>query len=215
MTEFLETYRRSLRNLTENARTELDPEGWSSTTVERPGMWAGANAPRAYFTAGLYVSEATPQLFPKMDTFYVPRGSRQLVRPYVRMPQGVPVSDYRMGVELPAALRYVAVDPLGSGATPAVKRAAESRADDVPMARYELSYDAPPGQGMELSIRWGDETGHTLTYQPAVGTGGTFGWRHMSAAVTAPPGAASAHPLITKWQDRGVTGNLTAMLGRW
>lgn len=185
---------------------EMDEEGWKEAEVSKRGAWVKGGSDRAYLVSGIYAPKRGPQHFPKMEAFHVPRGSRQLMRPYLQLPQGAPTTGYRMVVEAPSALKYIAVDPLGGGIDPVVEELGRGRADDIAMTRHGISYDMLPGQGMELSMRWGDGTGHTLTYQPTIATGGTFDWRHLSMKITAPTGAVSAHPLIIKWQNRGITG---------
>ncbi|MBM3475730.1 MAG: hypothetical protein FJX75_20890 [Armatimonadetes bacterium] len=187
-------------------RTAAPQAGWSPAVAQGGGLWAEAGAQEARFAAALFVGERGPQLFPKMDTFYVPRGSRQLLRCYVHAPQDVPSEAYRMVVEAPASLKFVAFDPLGGGAITEVKQGAASPVGGVEMTRHEIAYDALPGQGFELAMRWGDKTEHTMTYEPTIAGGGTFDWRHMSMVVKPPPGAVSAHPLIIKWQNRGIVG---------
>ncbi|MGC9319429.1 MAG: hypothetical protein ACP5KN_15455, partial [Armatimonadota bacterium] len=192
-------------------RTDAPPEGWRET-IEREG-WALTDAaglwPRdaeeVYATCGLYVGERGPQMFPKLNTFYLPRGSAQLMRVYVHTSAEVPSDDYRMVVETPEALEYHALEAI-SGTPPEVASEPAEPAGEVAMTRHLLSYEALPGDGMELSIRWGDEHNMTTAYQPVLTSGGTHDWRHMSTTVTAPENAASAHPLIIKWQNRGITG---------
>ncbi|HUS80763.1 MAG TPA: hypothetical protein VM283_05805, partial [Armatimonadota bacterium] len=189
----------------EGWRAALPGEGWAAAVADAAGMWPAAGAQAAWFVRGLYVGEPGPQLFPKLDTFYIPRGSRQLMRFYVHAPLDVPADDYAMMVEAPASLRYVAVEPV-SGGSPQVERVAEFREGETDMARYRVGYDLIPRQGLELSMRWGDATDHTLTYEPTIAAGGSFDWRHLSMTITPPAGAVSAHPLIIKWQSRGITG---------
>jgi len=184
----------------------LPREGWPSAHKREGGLWVPGDAREAEFVAALYVGERGPQLFPKMDTFHLPRGSRQLLRPYLHAPRDLPSERYRMIVEAPAVLKRIAVDPLGSGAIAEVRQRPAAALDGVRMTRHEVSYDALPGQGFELSMRWGDKTEHTLEYQPTITGGGTCGWRRMTMTVEPPPGAVSAHPLIIKWQNRGIVG---------
>jgi len=187
-------------------RTQAPEQGWTPAVARPDAMWADGQAREAHFATALYVGDRGPQLFPKMDTFYLPRGSQQLLRCYVHAPQEVPSTGYRMVVEAPASLHYIATDPLGGGAAPEVTEAGGSEVGGVGIKRYHVAYDMLPGQGFELSMRWGDATGHTLSYQPTITAGGTLNWRHLSMTLKPPPGAVSAHPLIIKWQDRGITG---------
>ncbi|MGD9497908.1 MAG: hypothetical protein AB7Y46_16515 [Armatimonadota bacterium] len=181
----------------------IAPEGWETVAGEALAWPVGAR--QQFLACGIYVGQRGPQLFPKLTTFYLPRGSSQLMRCYVHMPPEVPAEGYRMVVEAPAGLRYVAVEPI-SGMPPEVVEAARFELRGTAMARHHLTWPTPPGQGMELSMRWGDAHNTTIGYQTALSTGGTHGWRRLSATVTAPEGAVSAHPLIIKWQDRGITG---------
>ncbi|MEA3401598.1 MAG: carbohydrate-binding family 9-like protein [Armatimonadota bacterium] len=186
----------------EGWRQEIDRDGWeliASAQLWRPG------AEEVYAACGLYVGERGPQMFPKLTTFHLPRGSAQLMRVYVHAPVDVPSDDYRMVVEAPAELEYRALEVIG-GTPPEVSSEPAEEAGGVEMARHLLSYGTAPAAGMDLSIRWGDENGASLGYQPALTSGGTHDWRHLSATITAPEGAASAHPLIIKWQNRSITG---------
>ncbi|MGQ9729643.1 MAG: hypothetical protein ACUVX8_00075, partial [Candidatus Zipacnadales bacterium] len=189
-------------------RRWLSGERWREAVGEFSALWPDSVEPRNALVWAVFVSEPKPQLFPKLDTFYIPRGSKQLLRPYIHMPGEAPSAGYRMVVEVPAKLRYWACDSLGSGQAPQVVAdgGGTFECEGLPMARYILDYEMLPGQGMELSIRWGDRNGDTLTYQPTITAGGTFDWRHLSMEVTAPRGAVTAHPLIIKWQERGITG---------
>lgn len=186
--------------------TALRADGWALVSPAGTSFWPNADARKAWFVAVLYVGQTGPQIFPRMSIFYVPRGSRQLVRPYVHAPQDVRSEGYRMIVELPALLKYVAFDPLGCGASAQVRQGPASPVEGVEMTRYEVAYDQLPGQGFELAMGWKDKGGRTISYEPAITAGGTFDWRRMSAVVKPPVGAVSAHPLIIKWQGRGIVG---------
>ncbi len=184
------------------ALAELPEAGWLDGDVPP----TASEASQGFLAAAVYVGEPRPQFFPNMDTFHAPRGSAQLMRLYVHPAAGIPSSEYRMVVELPERMRYAAADPLGGGAVPTVTRAGRLQSDGATLARHHVDFSRMPGQGMELSMRWGDETGHTLTYQPTIATGGTHDWQHLSMTVTAPKGAVDVHPLIIKWQSRGIVG---------
>ncbi len=186
-------------------REEVSQEGWRAAKPSEAGIWTPDGSKQAYFVCALYAGGAEPQLFPKLDTFYLPRGSQQLMRFYVHAPAKIPSEQYRMVVEAPAALKYVAVEPV-SGGDPNVVRADTFEDAGTQMARYHVEYDMIPRQGMELSMRWGNEAGTTLMYMPTLRAGGAFDWRHLSMVITPPLGAVSAHPLIIKWQNRGITG---------
>ncbi len=188
----------------EGWQTAIDPVDWELAGADDVASWP-EDAEECFLVCGLYVGEPRPPLFPKLTTFHLPRGSAQLMRFYVHLAADVSSEGYRMVVEVPAAMQHRAVEAI-SGMPPEVTEAARFELDGTPMARYHLNYDAPPGAGMELSIRWGDAHGGNLGYETALSSGGTHGWRHVSGTVTAPDGAVSAHPLIVKWQDRGITG---------
>ncbi|MFW5868603.1 MAG: hypothetical protein ACOCX2_12340, partial [Armatimonadota bacterium] len=162
-------------------------------------------ADEQWLLCALYLSEPTPQLFPKMTTFYLPRGSRQLMKLYAHIPAGVPTQQYRMVVDAPSGLIYRAVDA-GGGVPPTVSEAGTWTDAGVPMTRYHVDYETLPGEGMEISLRWADESNTTIAYEPSLASGGTHDWRHMQMTVTSPGNAESVHPLIIKWQDRGITG---------
>ncbi len=185
--------------------TELPGEGWAKPRLTRGAIWPQGAGERAWFVRALYVGAVGPQFFPKLDIFYVSRGSTQLMRLYLHAPTEIPPDDYAMVVEAPKALRYVAAEPV-SGGTPVVSRGGTVQADGAELRRWAVGYDPIPAQGMEISLRWGDATGSTLAYIPSIQSGGTFDWRHLSLTVTAPIGAESVHPLIIKWQSRGIVG---------
>ncbi len=183
-------------------REEIATNGWELT--DEPPSWP-EGAGEVFLVCGLYLGEPGPQLFPKLETFHLPRGSAQLMRFYVHIPEGVPTEGYRMVIEAPSGLRYRSLEPV-SGAAPEVSEAGGFTDGDVQMTRYHLDYATLPGEGMELSLRWGNEQNVNIGYEPAITTGGTHDWRHLTATVTAPEGAATVHPLIIKWQNRNITG---------
>lgn len=187
----------------EGWRTAIHAEGWETVSPEELRWPAGARA--VYLSCALYVSDPGPALFPKMATCYFPRGSSQLMRFYVRAPLEVPADGYRMVVEAPAALQRSAVEPI-SGTAPVANAGGSFDLAGTPMARHRLDYEVPPGEGMELSIRWGDAHNASIGYQTALSSGGTHDWKRLTATIVAPEGAMSAHPLIIKWQNRGITG---------
>ena len=189
----------------EDLPADVPQEGWAPAAEREGGTWPAGDADEALLWCGLYVPEPGPALFPRMDTFYAPRGSRQLLRFYLPVPLEVARRDYRMVVEAPAGLRAVAVEPFGATA-PDMTREETGPHGATPLTRHVLSYEQVPGAGMELSLRWGDPSGATLGYEPALVTGGTHDWRRLSATVKPPPGAVSVRPLIIKWQNRGITG---------
>ena len=183
------------------------PRGWRRATVGPEGVWSGSGQREAYLLAALDVGKPMPQVFPKTDTFHIPRGSRQLLKLYLRpLVDGTPSDDYRFTVELPAELRFIAANAPEDGPARVTSDPDEFLLEGRTMRRHCVSYDLFPGGGMELSLRWGDSTGHTLAYQPSITAGGTFDWRRLSMKVTPPAGAVNVHPLIIKWQKRGITG---------
>ncbi|MCD6360316.1 MAG: hypothetical protein J7M38_05565, partial [Armatimonadetes bacterium] len=189
----------------EDWMTELPGEGWAAPRIAGGRMWPAGGGARAWFSRALYVGEARPQLFPKLDVFYIPRGSRQLMRLYLHAPREAPSDDYAMVVEAPAALKFVAAEPV-SGGTPVVSKGDVVEVAGRRLRRWAVAYDMIPYQGMEISLRWGDINNTSIGYQPSIRAGGTFDWRHLSMEVTAPENAASVHPLIIKWQNRGIVG---------
>jgi hypothetical protein len=148
---------------------------------------------------------AEPTFFPNATTVYVPRGTAQLLKPY--LPAGEAASDnLRFVVETPAYLKFVAVEP-GVGSPPArVRQEPGDAREGVAYVRNVLEYDRFPTTGFELSICWMDDHGTTLSYQPAIAQGGTFDWRRLTGTLRSPKGARQARPLIIKWQKRGISG---------
>ncbi len=192
-------------------RTDNPPATWaaqfSAEGWERAGetiSWP-EGAGQQWLVCSLYLSGPAPQLFPKMHTFHIPRGSEQLMRLYAHIPQGVPTEDYRMVVDVPSCLQFRAAET-GGGMPPEVSQAGTWTEGGVDLTRYHVAYQSLPGEGMEISLRWADENNTTTAYEPSLSSGGTHGWRHMQMTVTAPENAASVHPLIIKWQNRGITG---------
>lgn len=184
--------------------TRLDP-GRPPAEEDEGGLWATPGADRAYLACGLYVPARGPRLFPKLDTCTLPRGSRQLMRLYLQMPRDCPLGDYAMVVEAPSQVRIVASEPVGGSRPEITDRDAEA-VDDRPMTAHRLGYQMLPGNGLDINLRWADAGGATMSYQPGITGGGSFDWRRLSVSVTAPAGARSVHPLVIKWQDRGITG---------
>ncbi len=146
-------------------QTGLQTQDWGPASVDPQGLWAIEDGEKTCLRAGLFVGKPQPQLFPKTGVFYMPRGSKQLMRLYVHTAPEVPSEGYRMVVEVPEGLTFVAADPISGGAPPDVTLAEGFDDDGRRMSRYNVTYDLMPGQGMELSMRWGDAAGATLTYQ--------------------------------------------------
>ncbi len=180
-------------------------DGWQPVENTERGMWGPGKAGAVHFACVVYAGKREPQLFPKLNTYYFPRGSKQLIRLYVHAPRSTPVQAYRMVVELPAGLEFIDVEPVSGGA-PVVENLGTVGTGEGQLTRWAINYDMMPCPGMELSMRWGGASGNSLGYIPALAAGGTIGWRHMSAEVTPPAGAAFVHPLVIKWQNRGIVG---------
>ncbi len=186
-------------------RQSVAADGMQPASAVDEGLWAGEQAESARLVCALYVGRDEAQLFPPNDTYRFPRGSAQLIRPFVHAPMGVPMDRYRMVVEVPAFLEYVAAEPIGGG-KPTVTRASTFECDEGQMARYYVTYERVPHEGMELSLRWGTQTDSPAHYQPTIQAGGTEDWHHVAMTVTAHPGVVDVTPVLIKWGDRGVTG---------
>lgn len=116
-------------------------------------------------------SDSQPALFPNMTEAFVPRGSAQLLKPYLPKPEGE-TSDYRFVVEAPKHLAFV-VAAKGFGIAPReVKVEPAPVCEGVEYARNVLLYDAYPAGGFELSLCWQDAAKHTIAYQPGIQAGG-------------------------------------------
>lgn len=174
-------------------RTRFASDGWSVSHAARIPIPAGGLRLRK----ALFVAAEAPRWFPNQQQVWLPRGARNLVRPYLNRPAGLSFEDAVMVLDLPAGLRCVAVDR-------ALGQPARSIAQTDDQARLNLG--ALRGSGFELSLRWGDAGGHTVSYEAAITDGGTFDWKTLAAEVVAPPGAVTVTPLIIKWQNRGITG---------
>ncbi|MBI2302026.1 MAG: hypothetical protein HYU66_24240 [Armatimonadetes bacterium] len=147
------------------------------------------------------VGEPGPAFFPRLPSVYLPRGARNLLQPYLRVPGGIAFERPVLCLDLPAAATYVAADEAVGVAVGRPDRHAEGG-----RAVTWLPLDGLWGSGFELSLCWADANGRTITYQPAIRDGGTCDWRHRAARVKPPAGAVWVTPLIIKWQDRGITG---------
>ena len=155
--------------------------------------WAAAAAP------------PEPTFFPNATKVYFPRGTAQLLKPYLPEVAGAS-TNYELRLEAPRWLHLVVVEPsLGDAPRQVRTERAEAR-DGVDYDRHVLQYDLYPSQGFELSICWADAAGKTLFYQPAIARGGTHDWLHVTSTVTSPPNAAYARPLIIKQAKRGIRG---------
>jgi hypothetical protein len=160
----------------------------------------------ACFLALLTTAQAgPPAFFPNMTRVYLPRGTAQLVKPYLAKPTAS-TRDYRLVIEAPDYLQFVAVEPSVGRAPQRVTTRPAAARSGVKYLATTLEYDLYPGQGCELSICWLDRDRKTICYRPAVSAGGTFDWTHLRRTVTAPPQAAFARPILIKWQNRGIRG---------
>ena len=160
-------------------------------------------------TVAAPAAERAGAFFPSLARVHIPRGTAQLLKPYLPKPQGR-TGDYRFVVELPRFASFVAFEP-GLGAAPdAVTHGPGRTRVGVAYTRHVFRYRLYPTTGFELSICWQDSDAKTLRYQPAIQAGGTFDWTRLTAPVAAPEGAAFARPLLIKWQKRGITGTIWA-----
>lgn len=150
-------------------------------------------------------AEEKPAFFPNLTKVYVPRGTAQLLKPYLPPPEGSS-ADYRFVVETPEHLKFVAVEPSVGDPPQRVRSEPGSTRNGVAYQRHVLEYDAYPTRGFELSLCWLSAGGSTLSYQPAIARGGTHDWRRVEGRVTAPEGAAQVRLLVIKWQNRGISG---------
>ena len=146
-----------------------------------------------------------PTFFPNLTKVYVPRGTSQLLKPYLPPPEGSS-ADYRFVVETPDYLKFVAVEPSQGDPPRRVRSEPGPTRDGVVYQRHVLEYDAYPTRGFELSLCWLSAGGSTLSYQPAIARGGTHDWRRVEGRVNAPEGAAQVRLLVIKWQNRGISG---------
>ncbi len=180
-------------------RTAVPDAAWSP--APEGAFWSGQDAARCLAVAAIVTTPSTPPLFPKTDRFLVPLGSAQLLRPYLPMAPELLLADYRLVVEAPLNLACTALEPFGAqGLALAPSEEAEG------LRRHTLAFGATPGSGLELSLCWADANGATLTYDPAITSGGTHDWRRLTTTVTAPAAARRVRPLVIKWQDRGFVG---------
>ena len=186
-------------------RTSLPGAGWSAAEAPGTGLWPAKGAREAHFICAVHVGKPEPQLFPKMDTYYFPRGSKQLIRVYVHAPASAPADSYRMVVELPSELAFIDAEPV-SGGTPVVEGVGTRRDGEHELTQWAIGYEMLPRPGMDLSMRWGGAGEENLGYQTALAAGGTFDWRRLSKEITPPGGAQNVRPLVIKWQNRGIVG---------
>ncbi|MDD4870846.1 MAG: hypothetical protein PHR77_09825 [Kiritimatiellae bacterium] len=153
----------------------------------------------------VWAEEGTEAFFPKTKKVYFPRGTSQLIKPYLSKPTGN-TADYRLVIEGPQFLKYVTFEKQMGTPPREVKSVPGETRDGIPYVKHQFVYDVYPSTGFELSICWLDASRATISYQPGIRSGGTFDWRHLSERISPPKGAAYAKPLIIKWQNRGITG---------
>ena len=149
----------------------------------------------------VYTPPDRPRVFPAQRDFTIPLGTAQLFLPYIETPEHLPLDDYRLVVDLPAALELAAIDSK-AGVQGQVAKQEERDGRRI----VEIGVNNPFWGGMELSTRWGDKDSTLLAYLPALRVGGTCGWRRFSATVRSPARAASCRLLLIKWQARGLVG---------
>lgn len=158
-------------------------------------------APAAWPAPRVYTPPERPRVFPAQTDFTIPLGTAQLFLPYLETPADLPLDDYHFVVDMPTALKLVAVDGK-AGVEGRVVSQRESGARRI----VDVAIDNPFWGGMELSICWGDKTGSTISYVPALRVAGTWDWRKVSATLRSPASAVGCRPLLIKWQKRGLVG---------
>ncbi|MFA5190277.1 MAG: hypothetical protein WC740_06100 [Verrucomicrobiia bacterium] len=164
-----------------------------------------ASSAMVAFFAVASAAAGEPTFFPNLTKVYVPRGTAQLLKPYLPETTG-PTDKYQFVMETPRYLRFVAVEPTLGNPPARVRHESGDMRDGVAYERHVLEYDPYPSLGFELSICWQDANGKLIRYQPAISRGGTHDWQHVRATIKSPPNAAQAKPLIIKWQSRGISG---------
>ncbi|NOZ21433.1 MAG: hypothetical protein GXP25_10130 [Planctomycetes bacterium] len=151
------------------------------------------------------VSAEEPTFYPKLRTAWIPRGTAQLLKPYLPAPEGSS-ANYRFVVETPDYVKFITTETMMGSPPKDVQVSPGETRGDTRYTKHTLCYDLYPSSGFELSMCWQTQEGSTLCYQPAIRAGGTFDWQHLTAPITPPKGAAQAKPLIIKWPNRGITG---------
>lgn len=177
--------------------------GFRAALATGKGIWS-PGATRVWLRRGLWVPPPAGRLFPDTNQACLPAGTSQRLKPTMRVPAEADSQGYRLLVEVPAGVRYVSADGT-EGARPA-EVTALTPADKSGRRLYAARYDRFPGSGMELSLCWARADGGTLAYQPALRTGGTHDWLHLSGTFKAPANAEALRPLLIKWQNRDITG---------
>jgi len=183
-------------------------------SVNQDVRWTGLAA--LAFSAGLFMflavaadpaaQAADATFFPNATKVYVPRGTAQLLKPYLPKPKGS-TKNYRFVVATPEYLKYVACEK-GIGSPPdKVQVTPAPPRNGINYTKHTALYEVYPTTGFELSICWHDADNHHLGYRPELRAGGTFDWTHFKQTITPPEGAAWARPLIIKWQKRGIHGS--------
>ncbi|MBU0714846.1 MAG: hypothetical protein KJ964_05775, partial [Verrucomicrobia bacterium] len=184
------------------AAPETDLNAWSAAGSSGNGFWVG-NATNKEVTLRriIYVAKEAPRNWPGMPDFTLPEGTAQVFYPLLEIPAGVPLNDYRIRLDMPAALRVVAVDEVAGVAGQVLKDTVAGERRSV-----EIGVENPFQGGMELSICWNDATGGLVGYVPAIDVAGTLDWRLVKGTLTAPRNARFARLLLIKWQNRGTLG---------
>ncbi|MBU1735143.1 MAG: carbohydrate-binding family 9-like protein, partial [Verrucomicrobia bacterium] len=183
------------------AAPATDLKAWSAVGPSGDGFWVG-NATNKEVTLRriIYVAKEAPRNWPGMPDFTLPEGTAQIFYPLLEIPGGVPLNDYRIRLDMPAALQVVSVDEVAGVAGQVLKDTVAGERRSV-----EIGVENPFQGGIELSICWKDANG-TIGYVPAIDVAGTLDWRLVKGTLTAPRNARFASLLLIKWQDRGTLG---------
>ena len=177
------------------------PSEWTPALPVATGIWGSAQAKEITLRRVIHVPKAGPRNWPMSEDFHIPANTSQVLYPLLEVPSGVPLDDYQVHVEVPVGLRVTAVDEV-AGIPGRVLQEQATRGGH----RYVIGVENPSGAGMELNIRWGDESKNLIAYIPAIRVGGTCDWRLLRGRLTSPDNARFLHPLLVKWQESGVTG---------
>ncbi|MFH1477876.1 MAG: carbohydrate-binding family 9-like protein [Verrucomicrobiota bacterium] len=184
------------------AASAIDLNAWSAAGPSGNGFWFGdATNKEVTLRRIIYVAKEAPRNWPGMSDFTLPEGTAQVFYPLLEVPGGVPLNDYRVRLDIPAALRVVSVDEVAGTAGQILKDTVTGERRSV-----EIGVENPSPGGIELSICWADTHGATIGYVPAIDVGGTMDWRLVRGTLTAPRNACFARLLLIKWQDRGTRG---------
>ncbi len=177
--------------------TQTDPAGWSAPGGE--AMWAGGR--ECTMRRVIFVPQPGPRCWPAERETFFPAGSNQMFYPTLYASASVPMSAYRFWMELPAGLALRAVDNLMGARAEVVGQTAYAAG-----TRYAIHVTNPWSDGMQLNLRWGGADKRTVAYQPAIVAAGSGDWALYKATLRSPAAAHFVHPLLIKWQNRGITG---------